>query len=82
VTVPAELGGRLLHPEDTERLAIFAGSASPRLTAAICAELGVPIGKSQVLRFSEAACSPGFWHQRAVLRIGHSVAYDRSAPLG
>jgi ribose-phosphate pyrophosphokinase len=32
---------------------IFAGSASPRLTAAICSELGVQVGVSEVLRFSE-----------------------------
>ena len=32
---------------------IFAGSASPRLTAAICLELGVEVGASEVVRFSE-----------------------------
>src|SRR5438874_5268440 len=32
---------------------IFAGSASPRLTAAICRELGVAVGASEVIRFSE-----------------------------
>jgi ribose-phosphate pyrophosphokinase len=32
---------------------IFAGSASPRLTAAICRELGVEVGASEVVRFSE-----------------------------
>jgi len=32
---------------------IFAGSASPRLTAAICRELGVKVGASEVVRFSE-----------------------------
>jgi ribose-phosphate pyrophosphokinase len=32
---------------------IFAGSASPRLTASICRELGVEVGASEVIRFSE-----------------------------
>ena len=32
---------------------IFAGSASPRLTAAICRKLGVEVGASEVVRFSE-----------------------------
>jgi ribose-phosphate pyrophosphokinase len=32
---------------------VFAGSASPRLTDAICRELGVPVGRSEVIRFSE-----------------------------
>jgi ribose-phosphate pyrophosphokinase len=32
---------------------IFAGSASPRLTAAICRELGVEVGANEVIRFSE-----------------------------
>jgi ribose-phosphate pyrophosphokinase len=32
---------------------VFAGSASPRLTNAICRELGVPLGRSEVIRFSE-----------------------------
>jgi ribose-phosphate pyrophosphokinase len=32
---------------------IFAGSASPRLTSAICRELGVEVGAGEVVRFSE-----------------------------
>ena len=32
---------------------VFAGSASPRLTAAICHELGTDVGTGEVLRFSE-----------------------------
>ena len=32
---------------------IFAGSASPRLTAAVCRELQVEVGSSEVIRFSE-----------------------------
>jgi ribose-phosphate pyrophosphokinase len=32
---------------------VFSGSASPRLTDAICAELGVVRGKNEVLRFSD-----------------------------
>ena len=39
-------------PQDDDPL-VFAGSASPRLTAAICAELGVALGQSEVIRFSE-----------------------------
>src|ERR671922_2511718 len=38
---------------DDEDPLIFAGSASPRLTAAICNELGVNVGASEVIRFSE-----------------------------
>ncbi len=37
---------------DDETL-VFAGSASPRLTAAICRHLGVGVGRGEVLRFSE-----------------------------
>jgi ribose-phosphate pyrophosphokinase len=32
---------------------VFAGSASPRLTEAICRELGVEVGAGEVVRFSE-----------------------------
>jgi ribose-phosphate pyrophosphokinase len=32
---------------------IFAGSGSPRLTAAICAQLGASVGQGEVIRFSE-----------------------------
>jgi ribose-phosphate pyrophosphokinase len=32
---------------------IFAGSASPRLTAAICEHLGAPVGRNETMRFSE-----------------------------
>jgi ribose-phosphate pyrophosphokinase len=39
-----------LHDEDP---LIFAGSASPRLTGAICRELGVGVSASEVIRFSE-----------------------------
>jgi ribose-phosphate pyrophosphokinase len=38
---------------DDEDPLVFAGSASPRLTAAICRELGVEAGVGEVLRFSE-----------------------------
>src|ERR671935_3272936 len=38
---------------DDEDPLIFAGSASPRLTAAICRELGVDVGAGEVIRFSE-----------------------------
>src|ERR671910_2513867 len=40
------------RPEDEDPL-IFAGSASPRLTSAICRELGVEVGANEVIRFSE-----------------------------
>ena len=32
---------------------VFAGSASPRLAGAVCRQLGVEVGQSEVLRFSE-----------------------------
>jgi ribose-phosphate pyrophosphokinase len=44
---------RLRRRRDDEEPLIFAGSASPRLTAAICRELGVGIGAGEVIRFSE-----------------------------
>jgi ribose-phosphate pyrophosphokinase len=39
--------------EDPEEPLIFAGSASPRLTDAICADLGVVRGRGEMLRFSD-----------------------------
>src|SRR5438445_2147946 len=44
---------RRRHRPDDEDPLIFAGSASPRLTAAICRDLGVELGASEVIRFSE-----------------------------
>jgi ribose-phosphate pyrophosphokinase len=46
---------RRRHPRDYDGDGplVFAGSASPRLTAAICEHLGVPLASSEVLRFSE-----------------------------
>src|SRR3989442_15259902 len=44
---------RRRHRHDNEDPLVFAGSASPRLTAAICRELGVEVGASEVIRFSE-----------------------------
>jgi len=38
---------------DDEDPLVFAGTASPKLTAAICRELGVRPGRGEVLRFSE-----------------------------
>jgi ribose-phosphate pyrophosphokinase len=38
---------------DDSELVVLAGSASPRLTQAICAELGMPVGRGEVLRFSD-----------------------------
>lgn len=38
---------------DTEDPLVFAGSASPRLTAAICRELGVEAAPGEVIRFPE-----------------------------
>src|SRR5438034_5507230 len=44
---------RRRHRPDDEDPLIFAGSASPRLTAAICRELGVEVGANELIRFSE-----------------------------
>src|SRR5437870_9320456 len=44
---------RRRRPLDDEEPLVFAGSASPRLTAAICHELGVEVGSGEVIRFSE-----------------------------
>src|SRR6266568_6060852 len=44
---------RRRHRPDDEDPLIFAGSASPRLTAAVCRELEVELGASEVIRFSE-----------------------------
>jgi ribose-phosphate pyrophosphokinase len=38
---------------DGEDPLVFAGSASPRLTAAICRDLAVELGRGEVIRFSE-----------------------------
>jgi ribose-phosphate pyrophosphokinase len=38
---------------DDEDPLVFAGSGSPRLTAAICRELGIEVGAGEVVRFSE-----------------------------
>jgi ribose-phosphate pyrophosphokinase len=38
---------------DDEDPLVFAGTGSPRLTAAICEGLGVELGKGEVIRFSE-----------------------------
>jgi ribose-phosphate pyrophosphokinase len=38
---------------DVEDPLVFAGSASPRLTGAICSKLGVEPGRGEVIRFSE-----------------------------
>src|SRR5712691_3522896 len=43
---------RRRRPDDEDPL-VFAGSASPRLTGAICRELGVEPGNGEVHRFSE-----------------------------
>lgn len=43
---------RRRRPDDEDPL-VFAGTGSPRLTEAICRELGVEVGKGEVLRFSE-----------------------------
>src|SRR5918999_128832 len=44
---------RRRHAPDDEDALVFAGSASPRRTAAICRELGVEVGAGEVVRFSE-----------------------------
>jgi ribose-phosphate pyrophosphokinase len=43
---------RRRHSGDETPL-VFAGTGSPKLTAAICRELGVPVGRGEVIRFSE-----------------------------
>src|SRR5215831_20101129 len=40
-------------PVSEHDILVFRGSASPRLTAAICERLGVAMGESEVIRFSE-----------------------------
>jgi ribose-phosphate pyrophosphokinase len=49
---PRAFARRRGRPDDDEPL-VFAGSGSPRLTAAVCRELGVEPGKNEVIRFSE-----------------------------
>src|SRR4051794_4385314 len=49
---PRAFQRRRRRPDEEDPL-VFAGSASPRLTAAICRDLGVGIGLSEVIRFSE-----------------------------
>src|SRR5437867_9220789 len=49
---PRAFARRRARPDDEDPL-VFAGSASPRLTDAICRELDVEQGHGEVLRFSE-----------------------------
>jgi ribose-phosphate pyrophosphokinase len=49
---PQVLPRRRRRPDDEDPL-VFAGSASPRLTAAICRELGIEPSAGEVIRFSE-----------------------------
>src|SRR5436189_4166292 len=44
---------RRRHRHDDEDPLVFAGSGSPRLTAAICRELGIAVAAGEVIRFSE-----------------------------
>jgi ribose-phosphate pyrophosphokinase len=44
---------RSLHASPADDILVFGGSASQRLTEGICAELGIPAGRGEVLRFSE-----------------------------
>ena len=39
--------------EPPEEPLVFAGSASPRLTSAVCEDLGVPVSRGETLRFSD-----------------------------
>ena len=55
----------MAEPPDIDgELLVFGGSASPRLTAAICARLGVPVGRGEVIHFSEGTL---------FVRIGENV---------
>src|SRR5437667_11109003 len=49
---PRAFARRRTRPDDEDPL-VFAGSGSPRLTAAICRELGVAVAPGEVIRFSE-----------------------------
>jgi ribose-phosphate pyrophosphokinase len=49
---PRAFARRRTRPDDVDPL-VFAGTGSPRLTDAICRELGVRRGNGEVLRFSE-----------------------------
>jgi len=49
---------------EADRLLVFAGSASPRLTADICARLGIPVASSEARHFSEG---------NTFVRIGDNV---------
>src|SRR5881275_1044326 len=49
---PRLLSGRRRRLDDAEPL-VFAGTGSPRLTAAICRDLGVDVAAGEVIRFSE-----------------------------
>lgn len=51
-------------PKVDGELLVFGGSASPKLTRAICARLGVPVGQGEVIRFSEGTL---------FVRIGENV---------
>lgn len=47
-----------MRADDPDDLLVFGGSASQRLTKEICAHLGVPPGRGEVLRFSEGTLFP------------------------
>jgi ribose-phosphate pyrophosphokinase len=47
-----------MFARDEESPLVFGGSASPRLTEAICGHLGVSSGRGEVLRFSEGTLFP------------------------
>src|SRR5213079_2450829 len=49
---PRAFVGRRFRSTDEDPL-VFAGSGSPRLTAAICRELGIAVAAGEVIRFSE-----------------------------
>ena len=40
-------------PGADRELLVFGGSASPKLTRAVCARIGVSVGQAEVIRFSE-----------------------------
>lgn len=47
-----------MQPDESDAPLVFAGSGSPILAGHICGHLGVPLGRGEVLRFSEGTLFP------------------------